>query len=400
MRSLFSLLALGLAAIGVNASSSQQSNLTYFGAPRLNLDGVPPHFDIATTAASAPSCGKNSGSASRRVAYYQSWNSRRRDCDKVLPSQLDLTGITHLVLAFATIDPRTFQVGFMNKDDEDIYKQFLTLPDNVSKWIGIGGFEFSDPGPTRNTWSDMVSSQSSRKAFIESVKQFLSNWHFRGVDIDWEWPGHSGRGGRPQDAQNHVQLVKEMRQALGKGVGLGVVLPAQYDYMSNMDPKGLEAHVDWMGILTYDLHGQWDKDVPGLGAKIKPHTDLKEIDAALNLLWSKDIDSKKVNLGIANYGRGYTVADKKCMSYGCTFTGPSKKGSCTSQEGVLSTCEIRRMISEKKLNWNVIAGGAEVNEVTWDDQWIGFDDAGTLGKKLDLANDRCLGGTALWALDY
>ncbi|KAF1914807.1 hypothetical protein BDU57DRAFT_549890 [Ampelomyces quisqualis] len=348
----------------------------------------------------APSCGKNSGSASRRVAYYQSWNSRRRNCDKVWPNQLDLSGITHLVLAFAMIDPTTFQVRLMNPEDENIYKEFLALPDNVSKWIGIGGFEFSDPGPTHHAWSDMTSTQQNRKAFIDSLKQFLSIWKFRGVDIDWEWPGHESRGGNAQDGANQVELVKEMRQALGNDFGIGVVIPAQYDYMKNMDPKGLEAQVDWLTILTYDLHGAWDASIPGLGPKIKPHTDLKEIDESLKLIWSSNIDSKKINLGIANYGRGYTVTDKNCMYYGCSYTGSSKSGSCTLQDGVLSTCEIRRIINEKHLTWKVISGGAEVNEVSWDDQWIAWDDRGTLGKKLELANDRCLGGTSLWAIDY
>ncbi|OAL04713.1 glycoside hydrolase, partial [Phaeosphaeriaceae sp. SRC1lsM3a] len=348
----------------------------------------------------APSCGKSSGTASRRVAYYQSWNSRRRPCDKVLPSQLNLTGITHLVLSFATIDPATFKVGPMNPDDDNIYKQFMALPDNVSKWIGIGGYEFTDSGPTQHTWSDMTASQQNRKAFIDSLKEFCSEWGFKGVDIDWEWPGHESRGGRSGDGANQVQFVKEMREAFGTSFGIGVVIPAQYDYMKNLDPKGLESHVDMMTMLTYDFHGAWDMTIPGLGPKIKPHTDLKEIEESFKLLWSSNIDPEKVNMGIANYGRGYTVADKSCMHYGCTYTGPSKAGSCTRQDGVLSLCEIHRLMDEKHLSSHVIAGGAEVNEITWDDQWISFDDAGTFGKKLELANDRCLGGTALWAIDY
>jgi hypothetical protein len=58
------------------------------------------------------------------------------------------------------------------------------------------------------------------------------------------------------------------------------------------------------------------------------------------------------------------------------------------------------MISEKHLTCKVIVGSAETNELTWDDQWVSFNDAGTLAKKPELANDRCLGGTALWAIDY
>lgn len=352
-------------------------------------------------AAGVPSCGKNSNTASRRIAYYQSWNSRTRWCDKVMPNQLDLSGITHLVLAFATIDPATYKVGLREIADDEVYKQFLALPDSISKWIGIGGFQFTDSDqPTHETFSKMSSSKENRKAFTDSLQEFLSTYKFSGVDIDWEWPGNSDRGRNPSDKANQVELLKDMRQALGNNVGLGVAIPAQYIYLQNMDLKGLEAQVDWLSILTYDLHGAWDATTPGLGPKIRAHTDLQEVDAALGLLWGTQIDSRKVNMGIANYGRGYTVEKKDCAYFGCTYTGPSKAGSCTLQEGILSSCEIRRLISEKNLSWKVIEGGAEVNEVTWDDQWIAWDDHSTLDKKRELANDRCLGGTALWAIDY
>ncbi|KAH8728092.1 glycoside hydrolase superfamily, partial [Phaeosphaeriaceae sp. PMI808] len=317
-----------------------------------------------------------------------------------LPNQLDLSVINHLVFAFASMDSKTFSVRPMHHEDEELYKKFLDLPNQISKWIGLGGWEFNDPGDTQFTWSDMTSSKENRAVFIDSLRQFLSKWKFGGIDIDWEWPGDESRGGRPDDGRNQVELVRELRQAFGSDFGISVAIPSSYEHMKNMDPKALEAHVNWLNILTFDFHGPWDAKTPGLGPQIKPHTDLKEIDNALNTLWKIGMDPKKINLGVANYGRGYTVADRSCMHYGCTFTGPSRQGSCTLQEGVLSFCEIRSLIKGKNLSPNIIAGGAEVLEITWDDQWVAFDDMGTFGKKLELANERCLGGTALWALDY
>ncbi|KAF2124648.1 glycoside hydrolase family 18 protein, partial [Dothidotthia symphoricarpi CBS 119687] len=317
------------------------------------------------------------------------------------PSQIDTSGLTHLILSFASIDPTTFAVSPTHPDDEEVYKQFLALPDHVDKYIGIGGWEFSDPSErTHHTWSELASSKENRKAFIDSLKQFLAKWNFRGVDIDWEWPGAETRGGNPSDMRNHIDLLVELRQALGSSWGLSVVLPAQYLYLKNLDPKALEAQVDFFNVLAYDLHGAWDANVPGLGSIIKPHTDLKEIDEALRLLWFNEVSPQKVNLGTANYGRGYTVADKNCMYYGCQFTGPSKAGKCTDLAGVLSTCEINRIIGEKGLKPQVISGGAGVKEISWDDQWVNYDDQQTFAMKLELANDRCLGGTALWAVDY
>jgi hypothetical protein len=53
-------------------------------------------------------------------------------------SQIDTTGLTHLVFSFATIDPKTFAVGPMHPDDEKLYADFLALNDGSQKWIGIG----------------------------------------------------------------------------------------------------------------------------------------------------------------------------------------------------------------------------------------------------------------------
>jgi hypothetical protein len=66
----------------------------------------------------------------------------------------------------------------------------------------------------------------------------------------------------------------------------------------------------------------------------------------------------------------------------------------------MSRCEIKRLMSEKGLTHSLIQGGAAVEQITWDDPWMSFDDAATEGQKLEFANERCLGGITLWAIDY
>lgn len=101
----------------------------------------------------------------------------------------------------------------------------------------------------------MASSKSNRQTFISSLLEFLKKWNFAGVDIDWEWPGANTRGGNAAiDKQNQVNLMKELRTALGFR-GLSVVLPAQYAYLQYMDPKALQESVSAFNVLSYDLHG-------------------------------------------------------------------------------------------------------------------------------------------------
>lgn len=42
-----------------------------------------------------------------------------------------------------------------------------------------------------------------------------------------------------------------------------------------------------------------------------------------------------------------------------------------------------------------------VKQISWDgDQWMGYDDEETLALKLKYANNRCLGGTMIWSIDF
>lgn len=133
------------------------------------------------------------------------WNTRTRPCDKVQPSQIKLDGLTQLNLAFAYIDPTTFQIGLENPQDDAVYREFVGLKDRGMKvWLGVGGWEFSDEGSTRTTWSDLAGSATNRKAFITSTLKFLTDYGFQGLDVDWEWPAAAGRGGRPEDTVNQV----------------------------------------------------------------------------------------------------------------------------------------------------------------------------------------------------
>ncbi|KAL6703942.1 hypothetical protein ACN47E_008880 [Coniothyrium glycines] len=339
----------------------------------------------------------------RTIAYYDASNVRHRPCDKVYPSQLDVSGLTHLILSSAAIAPTTFAIELMHPDDEDTYKQFLALPDTVSKWIGLGfgqtSYGCQDPAVARRTWASLISTEYNRTLFAFEVLKFLRKWQFKGIHIDWEWAHAMNRGGNAYNAQDLLKALKVLREVLGKGIGLSVSLPAQNITFAAMNPGILSPEVDWFNIVTYDLHGPWDSSDPRYGSHVLPHTDLKEIDEVLNIAWAHGIPSSKINLGISNYGRGYTVTDSKCAWYGCAFTAGNRAGACTQEEGMLSGCEIRRLIGEKQLKSKFIEGQAKVKEISWDNQWIGYDDEESRAAKLSFANGRCLGGTALWAID-
>ena len=143
---------------------------------------------------------------------------------------------------------------------------------------------------------------STSESHLERLIRFLL--------VDWEYPATDVRGGRVEDTANLVLLAQELRAAFGTKYGLSSILAPDYWYLRGMEPKAMEPYLDFFGFMAYDLHGFWDADVKTLGSIIRPQTDIREIDNNTLPLWFDKLDPAKVNLGLAYYGRGYTVTDR------------------------------------------------------------------------------------------
>ncbi|KAL8892774.1 MAG: hypothetical protein Q9215_000366 [Flavoplaca cf. flavocitrina] len=269
-----------------------------------------------------------------KIGYYQVDNLQRRRCHRISPSQIITSGSTHLYFAFASIDPKTFEVVPAHPEDVRLY---------------------------------------GRRAGLE-------------------YPSAEDRGGSPNDAANLVALVREMRTAWNKNYGISATLPPDA-YLRGFNAKGMEQYIDFFNYLSYDLRAPLSAN-----SKVSSHSDIREIAKAAAALWKAQVDPKKVNLGLSKAGRGYTLSDTKCAHFNCKVSGPSKPGPCTNEAGLLSNVEINDVIKEKRLKAQLVPDSMS-KEVSWDDQWVGYDDDETLRMKSDWASENCFGGTSLWSLD-
>ncbi|KAJ5538234.1 hypothetical protein N7494_007713 [Penicillium frequentans] len=331
-----------------------------------------------------------------RVIGYYSSSAYTRTCNAWTPEDIDAGLWTHLIYAFATIGS-DYKIGMANSFDSELYPRFTALKQSaagLSTMMSVGGW---DEGGT--IFSDMVSTTERRSTFIDSVMAFMSTYGFDGVDIDWEYPAASDRGGVAADTQNYVSLLKEMKAAFGSVYTVTATLPSSYWYLQGFDVSGMEPYVDWFHFMSYDIHGTWDGNNPYTEAVVQPHTNLTEIKEGLDLLWRNDIDPSKVVLGEAFYGRSFTLSKSSCTSPGCPFSGGGIPGECTDTAGILSDAEIQNVISENNLT-PILEETAAVKYIVWDDnQWVSYDDAETLDLKRTFANSKCLGGRFVWSVD-
>ena len=196
-----------------------------------------------------------------------------------------------------------------------------------------------------------------------------------------------------------VALVREMRAAYCTEYGISVTLASDYWYLRWFDAKGMERYVDFFGFMAYDLHGSWEQDVKTLGKLVRGQADMREISNNTVSLWFDGLNPAKINFGLAMYGRGYTLADPTCNQRLCPFSGPSKPGPCNNFDGVMSLLEIEQLIKRRGLKPQYLEASM-MKQITWEDQWIGYDDEEPFAAKKRWANGRCFGGTMIWSIDF
>ena len=195
-----------------------------------------------------------------------------------------------------------------------------------------------------------------------------------------------------------LTLLSEMRAAFGSRYGISVTLPSSYWYLRWFKPKEMEPYVDFFGLMTYDLHGPWDRNVKQIGKVVYGQTNIPEIYNWTLPLWYDGVNPAKINLGLAYYGRGYTLADSSCNHVGCAWIGTSRPAPCTDFGGVMSLREIETLIPQVGVKPRLLAADM-MKELTWSNQWIGYDDLETIAMKKQWASSHCFGGTMIWSVD-
>ncbi|KAL2266866.1 hypothetical protein VTJ83DRAFT_4143 [Remersonia thermophila] len=358
-----------------------------------------------------PSCPVDSSKPMRRVVGYYEGRAARRGCQAFMPEDVPAGVYTHLNFAFASIDPVSFQIVPAQAEDVPLYSRLTALKrrDSALKvYIAIGGWSFNDPGTaTFHTFSQLAADEAKQRVFFASLISFMNTYDFDGVDIDWEYPVDEERGGNAADYANFPSFLRNLRAALdasaGGRNGLTVTLPLAFWYLRHFDIAELEKSVEFFNIMSYDLHGLWDKGNKWLGAFLNSHTNMTEITEHLDLFWRNNVNPDKVTLGLAFYSRTFLAAEPGCTEAGCMFDGVGEAGPCSKDEigGTLTNAELTDQIRAAGVT-PTLDHDAMVKVAVIRRKWITYDDEDTFKLKADAARKLCLGGVMVWAVsqDY
>ncbi|KAF2730201.1 glycoside hydrolase [Polyplosphaeria fusca] len=344
-----------------------------------------------------------------KVAYYESWNFNRK-CLNMFVTSIP-SDYTHIHFAFANITKGTFKPEITDKRTKEEFEKFKKMK-NVKKIISFGGWAFSTEPGTFSILREAVL-PANRETFKNNIVKFLDDHGLDGVDIDWEYPGAPDIPGIPSDdpknGLNYANLISSLKSAVGSSRSVSFAAPASYWYLKSFPIKSMAKSLDYIIYMTYDLHGQWDYGnkwtSPGCtsGNCLRSHVNETETKDALSMITKAGVDSGKVVVGVASYGRSFKMEKAGCDTENCKFTGSPRlsnayKGRCTTTGGYISNAEIQEIIDRGNVQKKYKKEGSMVM-VFNNTEWVAWMDDSLKSSRSKFYDTYNFAGTTDWAVD-
>ena len=341
------------------------------------------------------------------VCYYTNWAWYRPGTGKYKPEDIQSDLCTHIVYGFAVLDPNSLTIRAHDSwadFDNKFYEQVTAYKSKNKKvLLALGGWNDSKGGK----YSKLVSSASSRSKFIKHAVDFLTKHNFDGLDLDWEYPKCwqvDCSAGPATDKENFAKWIQELHNALKpKGLLLtAAVSPSNKVMDEGYDIPALDRYLDYVSVMTYDYHGQWDKQT-GHVAPMFQHEEDSNIyfntNYTVNYWLQGGLRKSKLIMGMPMYGQSFTLETTSNNGLNSRTYGGGTAGRFTRARGFLAYYEICDYVLNQ--GWTVVTDpkGTMGPYAYKGKQWVSFDDTKMIRFKSRYVKEMGLGGAMIWALD-
>ncbi|WP_313897283.1 chitinase C-terminal domain-containing protein [Vibrio qingdaonensis] len=250
----------------------------------------------------------------RVIGYFTSWRSGDDPQSSYLVNDIPWEQLTHINYAFVSIgSDGKVNVGDVNDPSNPAVNKewpgvevdpalgfkghFGALATakkkhGVKTLISIGGWaetggHFAADGSrvadggfyTMTTNADGSINQQGIETFATSAVEMMRTYQFDGLDIDYEYPTSMAGAGNPDDVafsesrraylmNSYHVLMKVLREKLdaasaqdGIHYMLTIAAPSSGYLLRGMETMAVTKYLDYVNIMSYDLHGAWNDHV-------------------------------------------------------------------------------------------------------------------------------------------
>src|SRR5690554_904446 len=233
--------------------------------------------------------------------------------------------------------------------------------------------------------SQAARTKAGREKLAASIVDAIEQYHFDGIDLDWEYPGYySDSSGyeisQAEDTKNYTLLVAEIKRqvkAANSDYLVTAAVPGGPWGPTRYDISGISKHLDYLLLMTYDLHANHLHHTalyPSEGKTTVGCTVQETVDYYKN----QGAPANKLIIGAAFYGRVVSI-------------NSSRHGSSFNYDHILLRMEKDTVTK----HWDDVAKAPYLIDSENNDK-ISYDDSESIKYKIEYLKDEGLAGIMFW----
>lgn len=395
------------------------------------------------------------------VGYFPEWAYKSKEHNYFNVTDLQWDSLTHIQYSFAMVDPQTNKISFGDEfaaleenfegmdltyngekielDESLPYKGHFNLLQQMKKkypdvqlLMSVGGWAGSKGFYT------MMDTDEGIDTFVKSCVDFVRQYGFDGIDIDFEFPSSTSQSGNPDDFEvseprrktintRYNIMMKKLNQALDKAADednteylLTAAVSASSWVLGGVESNEYAKELDFLSIMSYDYHGGWNEFVENQ-ANIYPDPADREtmnmIMPVLGMDWSYKyyrgvLPPEKILMGVPYYTRGW----ENVQGGNGTGLHGSSKTPATGKYNIWGDLDANGKQIPAGANplWHVLnlmeqdpnlkVHWDEVGKVPyiWQNNekvFLTFENEQSIDERLKYIEEKNLGGALIWVMD-
>ncbi|EGW33264.1 chitinase endochitinase 1 precursor [Spathaspora passalidarum NRRL Y-27907] len=325
--------------------------------------------------------------------YFSNWSVYQRSHFAI---DIPIKYYTHIFYAFILVDQQTGRLKFSDEwcDLQMPLKSATGAPvvgnlqqlfsmklanRHLKVIMSIGGWG------TCHLFEAVMSDKQKLANFIDSAVEFVHEYGFDGVDIDWEYPKND------KDARNYVELLRGLRSKLPNQFSLSIAAPAGAENVMVLRIKEMDQYLSFWNLMCYDFAGEgWSKRT-GFHSNLFGNNGDNELNAdnVVEHYKRMGVDSSKLILGMPMYGRVFHGVAKP--EIGHSFSSSVRKGPDVIDTEIVDYKRIpldTEVFDPRKVSACNYTGSSQ--------QFIVYDNAQSARIKAGYTRSKQLGGGMWW----
>ncbi|CAK8563544.1 unnamed protein product [Lathyrus sativus] len=315
------------------------------------------------------------------------------------PSSIDTSLFTHIFYAFVVPNNITYKLEIQQQQGASSKATSLTTftntcktkPSPITTLISIGGANSNS-----TLFAFIASDSTARATFINSSIEVARTYGFNGIDFDWEFPQTA------KEMNDLGELFLQWRNAISdEAVATGkppLLLTAAVYFAAGLFLSGeprdypvfsINKNLDWINVMSYDLHGAWDNVTGAPSGMFDPITNVSVVSGLFSWIRSGLLPEKLV-MGMPLYGKTWKLQDPNKHGIGAPSVGPGP--GVDGGIAYFQVLDFNKQTGTKVVHDKQTGSVYSYNESSW----IGYEDLFTVSIKIGFAQALKLRGYFFW----